>query len=327
MFLRVRGEWGKRVGKNRLLQGQERLATRSPRHPCLAPARGFRSRPTRARRLSPRRRGPAPERPEKTAAIPAHRFLAPRLPVRSFFGLQLRKLFAKIRCLLPNVQPIKKSVRRFEPNAEPSGDLRLFGAFLRFNFVVARNHFRAALAEPGYVQNTLYGRVLALRAKLAHQLIQPHDADLGSLQRLEVQQVLELLFVLFLGFFLLVDEDFLSRVLQHVRDVFCPHLAGFAMFREEPPPQLVDLRRRPLLDLDLPGCLQDQGFLRFQIIRHRALPRCCLVCFFLGLGGAGGGGGGSAGKPASNRRYFTTFLLCSARVAPKKCPPCVLATK
>jgi len=45
------------------------------------------------------------------------------------------------------------------------------------------------------------------------------------------------------------------------------------------------------------------------------------------LAGAGGGGGGSAGKPAINRRYFTTFLLCSARVAPKKCPPCVLATK
>ena len=194
------------------------------------------------------------------------------------------------------------------------------------HLVVARDHLRAALTEPRYVQNALHRRVFVLPAKLAHQFIQSHDADLSIFQRLEVQQILEFFLVLVLGFFLLVNHYFLSRVFQHVSNVFHSRFARLAVLRQEPPPQLIDLRRRPLLYLDLPGGLQDQCLLRFQIFSHRAVPRCCLPCFFFGLGG-GGCGGGSAGRPASSRRYFTTFLLCSARVALKKCPPWVLATK
>src|SRR5260370_15919276 len=100
------------------------------------------------------------------------------------------------------------------------------------------------------------------------------------------------------------------------------------MLGQEPSAQLVDLRRRPLLHLDLPGGLEDQRLLRFQMIVHRAALRCSFPGFFFRLGrGRCGGGGGSAGRPAISRRYFTTFLLCSASVALKKCPPWVLATK
>jgi len=97
--------------------------------------------------------------------------------------------------------------------------------------------------------------------------------------------------------------------------------------RNEPPAQLVDLSRRPFFDLDLAGGIEDQRLFRFRFFVHRAAPRCGFLYFFLELGGGGGGGGGSAGSPARSRRYFTTFLLCSASVALKKWPPCVLATK
>jgi len=42
---------------------------------------------------------------------------------------------------------------------------------MSFHLVVARDHLRTALAEPRHVQNALHGRVFALRAELAHQLI------------------------------------------------------------------------------------------------------------------------------------------------------------
>src|SRR6266700_4802221 len=263
-----------------------------------------------------------PARPAKRAAVPVHRFLARRSPASSFFGLHLRKLRKIVRGLLPNFQPIEEGIRRFQPDAEPATDLYFFRALLSLHLAVTRNHFRAAFAQPRDVQNTLHGRVLAVHAELAHQFIQPHDADLGIFQRLEVQQILEFFFVLFLGLFLLVERHFLSRVFQHVRNVLRSSFTSLPMLGQEPPAQLVDLRRRPLLHLDLPGGLQDQRLFRFQMIVHRAAPPFCFAGFFFGLGG---GGGGSAGRPASSRRYFTTFLLCSASVPLKKCPPCVLA--
>src|SRR5437764_1234986 len=80
--------------------------------------------------------------------------------------------------------------------------------------------------------------------------------------------------------------------------------------------------------------LQDERFFVFESLVHRALPFCCLslvsagfACFFFAVCGFGGGGGGSAGSPASSRRYFNTFRLCSASVELKKCPLCVFATK
>src|SRR5260370_565049 len=307
-------------------QGQGRLPTISPWHPCLVPARGSRFQPTLVPPPSRRRRGPAPAHPGKRAAIPAHRFLAPQFPVCSFLGLQLRKLGAKIRRLLPDVQPVEEGLRGFQPNAEPPGDLFFFGALMSFHLVVARDHLRAALAEPRDVQNTLHGRVFALRAKLAHQLVQPHDADLRIFQRLEVQQILEFFFVLFLRFFLLVDGYLLSRIFQHVRNVFHSRFAGLAMLRHQAPAQLVDLCRRPLLYLDFPCGLQDQCLLRFQIFGHPGWPRCCLPCLCFGLR-RGGAAGGSPPLPARTLRSFTTLLVCFASASLKKCPPCVLATK
>src|SRR5207249_5475105 len=138
--------------------------TKSPRHPCRAPVRGFPFRPVRALRLSRRRQGPALAHPGKTAATPAHRFQAPPLRTHSFFGLRLRKLGAKIRRLLPDVQPVEEGVRRVQPDTEPSGDLYLFSAFLGFHLAVARDHLRASFAEARHVANTLDGRVFAVRA-------------------------------------------------------------------------------------------------------------------------------------------------------------------
>src|SRR5438445_8213043 len=164
---------------SRFPQGQETPQTKSRRHPCRGPALGFPFRPARALPLSRRRRGLTPAHPGKTAATPAHRFQVQSLRMYSFFGLRLRKLGAKIRRLLPNVQPVEEGVRRFQPDTEPSGDLYLFSAFLGFHFAVARDHLRAAFAEARHVQNTLDGRVVPVRTELAHQFIQPQYADLS----------------------------------------------------------------------------------------------------------------------------------------------------
>src|SRR5215831_15341466 len=100
------------------------------------------------------------------------------------------------------------------------------------------------------------------------------------------------------------------------------------MFRDQPPPQLINFRRGPSLHLNLASRIKDQRLFRFCLFGHRAALRCPFACFLFPFGCAGGGGGGgSAGSPASNRRYFITFLLCSSSVALKKWPPCVLATK
>src|SRR5260370_7428775 len=100
-------------------QGQGRLPTISPWHPCLVPARGSRFQPTLVPPPSRRRRGPAPAHPGKRAAIPAHRFLAPQFPVCSFLALQLRKLGAKIRRLLPAVHPAEQAPPLSHPNPNP----------------------------------------------------------------------------------------------------------------------------------------------------------------------------------------------------------------
>src|SRR4029077_13178881 len=183
--------------------------------------------------------------------------------------------------------------------------------------------------------------MLAVRLELSHQLIQPHDAHFRVFQRLEVQQVIEFFFVLLFRFLLKREQHFPACSFQNVPNVFGAGLSRFAMLRVQPPAQLIDLRERPFRSADLPCCLKDQIFLRFLRIRHQAVPlrglacaffllcACVCVCFCVCFSfcGGGGGGGGSAGSPASRRRYFVTFRLCSASVALKKCPPCVFATK
>ena len=104
---------------------------------------------------------------------------------------------------------------------------------MRFDFVVARNHFRAPLSEPGDFQDALDGSLFAMFAKLAHQLVQPHDADFRVPQRFEVQQIFKFLFVLFFGFFLHREENFMPGILQYIGDVFGAGLARFAVIRNQ----------------------------------------------------------------------------------------------
>jgi hypothetical protein len=105
--------------------------------------------------------------------------------------------------LLADVEPIEEGVRSFKPDAEPVGNFDFLGALAGLDLGIARNHLGASFPEAGHIQDTLDGGALAMGLKLMHQLVETHDAELRILEGLEVQQILELLFVLFLGFFLL----------------------------------------------------------------------------------------------------------------------------
>src|SRR5271165_4343109 len=148
-----------------------------------------------------------------------------------------------------------------------------------------------------------------------------------------MQQVFKLFFVLLFRFFLQGEQHFPARRFQDVPDVLRTGFSRLAVLRMKPPAQLIDLGERPFRRADFSGGIEDQVFFRFFRISHQAVPLRGLACaFFLLWAGVcfcvcGGGGGGSAGSPASRRRYFVTFRLCSSSVALKKCPPCVLATK
>jgi len=76
---------------------------------------------------------------------------------------------------------------------------------------------------------------------------------------LKCRQIVEFFLVLFFGFFLLVMVTFVPHLSAPSAMYSIPVLpACHAPLR--PPAQLIDLRRRPLLYLDLPGGLQDRAF-------------------------------------------------------------------
>src|SRR6266481_9516536 len=116
-------------------------------HLFRGPARGSRFLAAQGRQLWYRRRGRALRRPEKTVAIPRHWGQAAVCLERSYFGFRLRKFFLEVGGLFANIQPIEKSIRRFQPNAEPIGDFDFLGALIWLDLGVARNHFGPAFTQ------------------------------------------------------------------------------------------------------------------------------------------------------------------------------------
>ena len=114
--------------------------------------------------------------------------------------------------------------------------------------------------------------------KLSHQLVQAHNADFCIRQRFEVQKVFKFLFVLFLGFFLHGEQNFVARILQDIGNIFRAGFSRFTVFREEPQAQLLDLRGRPFLRVDFAGGFQDQYFLILKSLVHCVWPLCCGCC-------------------------------------------------
>ena len=117
-----------------------------------------------------------------------------------------------------------------------------------------------------------------MRAKLAHQLIQPHDADFRVAQGFEMQQVFKFLFVLLFGLFLHREQNFVPGVFQNIGDVLRVGFARFTVFRQQPQTQLLDFGRRPFWGVDLARGFQDHRFFVLEPLGHRTLPRCCCFC-------------------------------------------------
>src|SRR5580704_8604915 len=124
------------------LPAQEIRRPKSKRLPRPAAARGSPSRSAPALRLLHRSRDPSPARRANTAANQAG-----CVPAAKLLFLDFAEGGVKLRRGLPHVQPVKKRVRRLQPDAEPLRDFLLLFAFLLFHFAVARNHFRPALPE------------------------------------------------------------------------------------------------------------------------------------------------------------------------------------
>src|SRR5258708_37082945 len=101
------------------------------------PARGSRFLAAQGRQLWYRRRGQALRRPGKTAATPTHWGQAAVCLGRSYFGFRLRKFFLEVGGLFANIQPIEKSIRRFQPNTEPIGDFDFLGPLVGLDLGVA----------------------------------------------------------------------------------------------------------------------------------------------------------------------------------------------
>src|SRR5262249_49627301 len=142
-------------------------------------------------------------------------------------------------------------------------------AFLLIHFRIPRNHLCSPLPEPRHVQHSLHCRSLTMRAKPPQQLVQPHHADFRVLQCPKMEQILELFFELLLRFLLHRQRHSITVILQHVGDVVGSSLRPFPVFRDQLPPQLIDLRRRPARRGDLPRRLQNQFLLRLLRIVHR----------------------------------------------------------
>src|ERR1700681_2772179 len=104
-------------------------------------------------------------------AAPARWRRAAACPSRSYFRFRLRKFCLEVRRLLADIEPIEKSVRRLQPDAEPAGDLEFFGTLAGLDFRVSCDHFRAAFAETRDVQDALDPRAFTMGVKFVHQLI------------------------------------------------------------------------------------------------------------------------------------------------------------
>src|SRR5258705_12640199 len=116
-------------------------------HLFRGPARGSRFLAARGRQLWYRRRGRALRRPGRTAAIPRHWGQAAVCLGRSYIGFRLRKFFLEVWGLFANIEPIEKSIRRFQPNTEPIGEFDFFCALCVLDLWVARNYFGPAPAQ------------------------------------------------------------------------------------------------------------------------------------------------------------------------------------
>src|SRR6267154_4633639 len=151
----------------------EKPPTRNPWLAFRAPVRGFPSPEFPGLRPSRPRRDKAPARPMRTREdrgrpSPPRRSLDRR---SSFFFFRPGEFLAEFRSLLAHIQPIKKRVGIFQPDAEPTGDLFFFRAFARFDFVIAGNHFRAPLAKPANFHHPFSRRVFSMGFKAAQQFV------------------------------------------------------------------------------------------------------------------------------------------------------------
>src|SRR5215813_1050668 len=120
------------------LPEQGRPPTRRQSLPALARARDSLFPRAPCQSLSRRGRGPEFRHPGNREGGPA----------RSFFLFSVGKSCSKFRRLLTHVQPVKKSVGRFEPNAEPVGDLFFFLPLAGFDLVISGDHLCAPFAKP-----------------------------------------------------------------------------------------------------------------------------------------------------------------------------------
>src|SRR5208337_2336976 len=92
------------------------------------------------------------------------------------FVLDLRReLLTEGRRLFANLEPVKKCVRRLEPNSKPVGDLFLLRTFSAIDLAVSRYHLRAASSETGHLANPFCLCALAFGRKFPKQLIEAHQ--------------------------------------------------------------------------------------------------------------------------------------------------------
>src|SRR5258708_19166751 len=159
----------------------EKPPTRNPWLAFRALVRGFLSPRFPGSPLLRPCRDQAPARPMRTREdreypSPPHRSLDRR---SSFFFFRLWEFLAEFRSLLAHIQPIKKRVGIFQPDAEPTGDLFFFRAFARFDFVIAGNHFRPALTQPANFHHPRRRRIFSMRLEAAQQFVKPHQTDFG----------------------------------------------------------------------------------------------------------------------------------------------------
>src|SRR5215471_6835253 len=138
---------------------------------------------------------------ENAGGLAFHRRWHPA-KARSFLAFHFRESRSEFRRLFTNLDPVEKGVGILEPDAKPVRYLLLFLAFVRFDLVVARNHFRPPLAQPRDLQHPLGGGFLLVGAESPQQFVKTHQADFGIAQRLEMKQIFELFLELIFRFFL-----------------------------------------------------------------------------------------------------------------------------
>ena len=194
-------------------------------------------------------------------------------------------------CALP---ANRKTRRAFPATRRTSARFLLFRArFVAVHFMIARDHFRAAAAQPRHFAHALRRSLLLLQQKFSQQLVQAHQAHLRFFQRRKMQQVREFLFVAPFGIGARGPHHAQSRFFQHAHNVIRRSFSLRAQLRHQLPANLLDFRgskaRRRATSSPPPGSAPSWWASRLRDARRMRRahdgPRCAgWRCLLLGHG-------------------------------------------